>query len=84
MKPQQLEKWRVIRGKGKQRFVLMNILAYGLPMFILMTFVFRRGEINAAFIAVSAIIWAIGGAIFGAVMWYFQERQYLKAGGDKA
>ena len=80
--PKNLQKWEVTRQKGKKRFVLQTgVLAWGVPMFFVMTFVVDRQPdkpFSAGMIAVSAVIWAIGGACFGWLMWAMSERKYLK------
>lgn len=85
MKPEQIEKWREIRGKGMLRYVLVGgVLSYGLAMFVVMTFVVNRDKLSTSFIGISAIAWSIGGAFFGLAMWFVQERQFRKAGGPAA
>jgi len=80
--PRSLQKWEVTRQKGKKRFVLQTgVLAWGVPMFLVMTFVVNRQPdkpYSAGMIAVSAVIWAIGGACFGWAMWAIGERKYQK------
>ncbi|MGY0556645.1 MULTISPECIES: hypothetical protein [unclassified Lysobacter] len=79
MKPEQLEKWKETRQKGMLRFVLVNgVLAYGLIMFIVMTFVVHRDKLSVNFICISAIVWSIGGALFGVLMWIIGERKFRK------
>lgn len=81
MKPEQIEKWKEIRAKGMLRFVLLSgVLSYGLAMFVVMTFVVNRDKLSTSFIGISAIVWAIGGALFGLIMWFVQERQFRKTG----
>ena len=80
MKPEQLEKWKETRKKGMLRFVLLRgVLSYGLPMFIAMTFFLHRDDLSPKNIALAAIVWGVGGAVFGIAMWYVQERQLRKA-----
>lgn len=41
--PKEFQRWEKIRHKGKSRFiVLTGVLAWGIPMFLLMTFVVNR------------------------------------------
>lgn len=83
MNQKQMEKWAETRARGMLRFVLLTgMLAYGLPMFVLMTFVLNRETPSPAFIGFSAVGWLIGGAVFGIAMWFLQERMYRKAGGN--
>lgn len=80
MKPAVLEKWQQTRALGMKRFILMNgVLSWGMPMFVVMTFFVRRADLSPTMIAISALVWAIGGALFGATMWFIAERQYRKA-----
>ena len=80
MKPEALAKWEKVRAKGRTRYVLVSgVLSYGLPMFVVMTFLVHRADLSPRFVGISAIVWAIGGALFGAIMWYVLERQYRKA-----
>jgi hypothetical protein len=78
--PKELKKWEVTREKGKARFILVTgVLAWGLPMFLVMTFLFGRrpdGARSLGMILVSAIIWAFGGALFGWVTWTLSEKKY--------
>lgn len=80
--PKQLKKWEVTRQKGKGRFILLNgVVSWGIPMFVLMTFVLNRGpEIKRtpSMILISALIWILGGVMFGGVTWFFAERKYQK------
>jgi len=79
MKPEALAKWEIARAKGKAHYILVGgVLSYGLPMFIAMTFFVHRDELSPKYIGISAVLWLIGGALFGTIMWYFCERQYRK------
>jgi len=85
MKPEQIEKWRVTRQKGMWRYVaLIGVLSYGLSCFLVVTFIVERNDLSARIIGFSAVAWAIGGVIFGSIMWLMQERQFRKAGGATA
>jgi len=76
------QKWAVTREKGKWRFVLQTgVLAWGVPMFVIMTFFLNRRPdtpLSIGMIAISALIWAIGGACYGLAMWTVSERKYRK------
>ncbi len=62
-----------------RRFVLVTgVLSWGVPMFFVMTFVIGEPDIRPLLIAVSALIWLLGGVLFGIVMWYILERQFRK------
>lgn len=83
VKPQQLEKWKATREKGMLRYVLVTgVLSYGLAMFIAMTFFAHRDDLSPKFIAVSAVLWTLGGAVFGTAMWFVFEYQFRKAVGS--
>lgn len=80
MKPAALAQWQKTRALGKRRFVLVSgVLSWGVPMFFVMTFVIGEPEIRPLMIAISALIWLLGGALFGATLWVITERQYRKA-----
>jgi len=80
--PPDLKKWEITRQKGKLRFILLRgVLGYGFPMFVVMTLFATRQHnrpITPVMIAISAIVWAIGGATFGWILWAFTERRYQK------
>jgi len=80
--PNHIRKWEETRQKGKLRFIfLQGVVAWGVPMFIVMTFVLNRERAKTdppwMFLA-SAVIWACGGACFGLAMWTISERRYQK------
>jgi len=80
MKAKGLQNWEKARAVGMTRFVLLRgVLSYGLTMFIVMTFIVHRGDLGTRFIAISAVLWFIGGAVFGALTWFLMERIYRKA-----
>ena len=63
----------------KPRFLLTGVLAWGLPMFVIMTFVVSRKnwrEHTPVEIAASAVLWVIGGACFGWWVWRSSEKKY--------
>lgn len=73
-----LERWKITREKGYWRFVFVNgMLAWGLPLFIVNTFMYARG-LDARGVMVAAAIWAVAGFSLGVLVWYFSERRYLK------
>jgi hypothetical protein len=80
--PRDLQRWEGIRPKGRPRFVLVTgVLSYGAPMFVIMTFFVNRHPerpLTAAMIAVAAVIWGLGGAAFGLIMWKINESRYQK------
>ena len=79
MKAKGLRNWEKARAGGMTRFVLLRgVLSYGLTMFIVMTFIVHRGDLSARFIAISAGLWLVGGAVFGALTWFLMERIYRR------
>lgn len=78
--PKELRRWESIRSKGKARFILLTgVLAWGLPMFLLMTFVVSRKswrERTTEEIAATAVLWTLGGAGFGWWVWRSSEKKY--------
>jgi len=78
-KPDSIRRWERIRAQGMARYILVQgLIHYGLPLFVLMTFVVHREHLSVAFVGVSALLWAIGGALFGWVMWHVRERMYRR------
>ena len=74
-----IRRWERIRARGMARYVLVQgVLAYGLPLFALMTFVVHREHASARFILVSAAAWAVGGAVFGWILWHLRDRMYRR------
>ncbi|PKM14598.1 MAG: hypothetical protein CVV12_13105 [Gammaproteobacteria bacterium HGW-Gammaproteobacteria-2] len=63
-----------------KRFVLLaGVLSWGVPMFVVMTFFVHRANLSPKMLAAPALIWLMGGALFGVAMWLLAERQYRKA-----
>ena len=80
MKPEQLAKWKETRKEGMLRFVLVRgVLLFGLPMFVAMTLFRERGNLSPQLLAISVVVWSLGGAAFGAAMWFVQEQQLRKS-----
>ena len=80
VKSRGVQHWEKARANGMLRFVLMRgVLSYGLTMFVVMTFIVHRGDSNPRFIAISALLWLVGGAVFGASTWFLMERIYRKS-----
>jgi len=75
-----LERWEQTRKQGRGRYVLTSgVLVWGLPMFVVMTFFAREtSDLTVGLVAVSAVIWAVGGAVFGILTWFFSERRYSR------
>ena len=78
-KPDTIQRWERIRAQGLARFILVHgIVSYSLPLFLLMTFVLHHGHSGLTFVALSALLWTIGGGVFGWVMWHVRERMYRR------
>ncbi|WP_266183285.1 hypothetical protein [Dyella humicola] len=77
MKASEFERWARTRARGKYRFVLFSgVLAYGLPMFVIMTFIIPHPKITRP---ESALLWLLTGAGYGTAMWLMQEYRYRRA-----
>ena len=76
-------RWGLTRKGGKKKFILKTgVLAWGIPMFVIMTFFLNDKpyqELSPLYIAGSGVIWALAGAFFGWLMWAQTERQYAKS-----
>ena len=80
--PRDLKNWEALRQRGKKRFILITgVLSYGVPMFFVMTFfVNRKSEVmpEPLRLGISLVIWLLGGAAFGWIMWRLNEGRYQK------
>ncbi len=80
--PKDLKNWELLRQKGKKRFILITgVLSYGVPMFVVMTFLVNRDQGHLppeVRIGILLVIWLLGGAAFGWVMWKLNEGRYQK------
>ena len=79
MNDKQIEAWKKVREKGKARYIALIGGSYGVAMFFFMTFFQFRNWLNPRFIAISALLWIVGGALFGLTMWVVGERRFQKA-----
>lgn len=78
--------WDEIRVKGRAHYVLRGgLLAYGLPMFLMMTFlvpgtaVAPGTSLTLKSVAISAAFWAVAGIGFGLIMWQVWERAWHRS-----
>jgi hypothetical protein len=82
MKDKDVEKWKVTREKGMLTYVLYNgILAWGVPMFIVMSFIVNKPFANGFSIKnviTHGGIWLIAGIFFGVCTWLVIEKMYKK------
>jgi hypothetical protein len=74
--------WVAMRTKGRWHFVLVRgVLGWGGAMFFamgLMPVLSHRREPSWPYFFSQAIIWTIGGALFGLAVWTWSERQFRK------
>jgi len=76
-----IKQWETTKTKGKTRYLLLvGVLGWGLPMFIVMTFIIGPGSFNKSIggIVINTIIWLIGGFVFGYTCWYYADKKYNK------
>lgn len=77
MSPKARKRWSETRAKGKLDYVLKTgVLSYGLPMFVIMTFFIYPERRTYGLIAISALLWLLGGIFFGVMMWHVYESRY--------
>lgn len=84
--PKRLAHWETIRTKGKAHFIFWNgVVFFGSFMFLVTTaFQLIRwwwlyGTLLPSltvYLMIQAIVWPIGGYLYGRGMWYFTERSY--------
>ena len=81
MNQKHITKWETTREKGIIRFVIFRgVLAWGLPMFLIMTFFVNRGSMESVTrLSFSALIYGIGGIFFGLWMWKASEKAFQSA-----
>ena len=84
MKDKDFKNWQQKRKQGAVKFTLVQgLLCWGIPMFIVMTFVVNdvfdeQGVIQWAQVVIGAVTWSIGGCLFGGFLWFVTEWQYQK------
>src|SRR5262249_8159751 len=80
--PKDIQRWEETRKKGKANYILVNgLLAWGLPMFVIMTFfVLRKKDepLRLDLVAISAVLWGLGGISFGLATWTMSEKKYQR------
>ncbi len=74
-------RWRQTRRHGMWPFVLKyGLLYWGVPMFVLMTFVlhpFQHGFASQSAI-VHCIVWPLAGVLFGLFTWFHTETKFRR------
>ena len=83
MKEKDFDAWSKTRKKSWFSYILLNgLLAWGLPMFIAMTFfvndAFDESGLIIPNVVINVVAWSIGGLLFCACTWHFTERKYKK------
>ena len=78
-----IDTWYREAAKGKARYILLRgLLGWGLPMFIIMTFVFPAmngsadDPYNVSRLLRGLVVWGVGGVVFGWWLWFFAVRKY--------
>lgn len=84
MNDREFKRWQKLRKKGLRHFTLINgLLLWGLPMFVVMTFIvndpFDGSGLILSYVLISALIWTLGGLLFGYLIWFATESRYKKA-----
>ena len=83
IKEKDFDEWAEARKESIYSFILLRgLVAWGLPMFIAITFfvndAFDESGLIVSHVVINAVAWTIGGLFFGASIWYFTERKYKK------
>ena len=77
-----ISKWEAQRKGGAVRFIAVRgVLAWGGPMLIAMYIVpalLKNQPFTLAGVVFSLVLWATGGAAFGALIWHASESNYRK------
>lgn len=77
MRLSERQRWQRTRQKGVLQYVLLNgVLFYGLPMFLLTTFVLKYDRLPTW---ESAALWSVTGIVVRVFTWVMNERRYRRA-----
>ncbi|WP_232820976.1 hypothetical protein [Dyella sp. C11] len=77
MQSKEFDRWAKVREQGMLRYVLLRgMLCYGLPLFLIMTYVIPHPRLTTA--QSVFLWWALAGAGYGIAMWKVQERRFRK------
>lgn len=80
MQTQEFDRWAKVREQGMLRYVLLRgLLCYGLPAFLLMTYVIPHPRLTTLESVV--LWWLVAGAGYGVAMWKVQESRFRKVAG---
>lgn len=81
MNKDEFEAWKDTKSKGFLKYIAVNgLLMWGLPMFVAMAFIskpFTDGFTSKSAI-VHYIVWPFAGLLYGAMMWWVNERRFKK------
>jgi hypothetical protein len=76
---QWVEGWEKDRARGPMRYVLrVGILGFGTAMFVANLFTRPPAVLTVVGVLARALLWAVGGFIFGSLLWLVNERRYRK------
>ncbi|MCE2029372.1 hypothetical protein [Sessilibacter corallicola] len=80
-KQDKLKQWSKVREQGKFKYILkIGVMGWGSTMFIVMAILpaLRSSEPIGFSLLWQAVLWVAAGGVFGALGWYFSEKQYFK------
>ena len=76
---QWVEGWEKDRARGPMRYVLrVGILGFGTAMFLANLFMRPPAVLTVVGVLARALVWAVGGFLFGVLLWLVNERRYRK------
>ena len=79
-----LKAWEAMRAGGKWKFIfLKGVLYWGGSMFVVMGLAFPAlmhpaNAFSPRLLIVNALVWPIGGFLWGALVWFLLERKFAK------
>ena len=84
-KNQNLKSWDTLRARGKWSFILIKgVLFWGGSMFVIMglflpSLTHSPNALTPRLLIANAVIWPLGGLLWGVTVWWLMERKYNKA-----
>jgi hypothetical protein len=79
MKQNQFDKWSITRSKGMLRYVITHgLLAWGLPMFIMTSFIYKDYNKDLADILHKLFVYCSIGTLMHFLIWIYMENKYKK------